>query len=156
MAITVLLHGLVLVTGWPPGEQVVVIFFPVGPLAGGAAAMEVLGEGVRGVEEEARTAVMVFSGVAAVSMIGVTAVSLVVAVLAVVYLAKRSEVRWNSTWLGVVFPVAMVGVLGIVGCVVLVVCVILWVVNLVFVVRSGIRELLLRHVRKRRPGVDVL
>jgi hypothetical protein len=127
----VLLHELVLVTGWPPPEQTAAVFSLVGPLGQCAAALLVLadaagkgGDGTapeRGEGAESR----VVPGLAAMRplqlmcvllgllMGGMAVTWLMLGFITVFYRIFRGELVWNPSWNGIIPSVASLAILSI-------------------------------------------
>ncbi|KAK3369895.1 voltage-dependent anion channel-domain-containing protein [Podospora didyma] len=124
----VLLHELLLVTGWPPPEQTGAVFLCVGPLAQCAAALQFLGDAVNsmfgGISGESVidggegggdgvTVVPAFGlplrivcTLLAMLLAGAAAIWLFLAFVAVAYRAVRRELAWQQSWNGIVLSVA--------------------------------------------------
>lgn len=139
----VLLHELILVTGWPPPEQTAAVFSMVMPQAQCAAAVLVLGDaafqrdGLRvvaagnsghaggGGDGAVVNGTILIAGLAtmeplelvcvvlALLMGGMAVVWLLVALYALFYRMARRELAWNPSWNGIVAPMATLAILSI-------------------------------------------
>ncbi|KAK4225614.1 voltage-dependent anion channel, partial [Podospora fimiseda] len=113
----VVMHELLLVTGWPPPELTGVMFYLVGPLGQSAGALLILGEvvgnghylgdldnrtgGRKTGGLPIATTVSVFFGML---LFGMGGFFLILAIVCLVYRAYRRELEWSCTWNGSVFP----------------------------------------------------
>ena len=117
----VLLHELLLVTGWPPAENAAAVFYPVGPPALTATALQFLGNTVvESVQELGRdhlgelplpTAVIadalnVVCVLLALLLTGMAAAWVLLALVGLVYRVSHREAEWSPSWNGAVFPLA--------------------------------------------------
>ncbi|KAK1830828.1 voltage-dependent anion channel-domain-containing protein [Podospora conica] len=144
-AFAVLVHELLLVTGWP---QTPTVFFMVAPPGQAAAGLLLVGEAVmvvgpiHGMRTATAEAVNVVCVMLALLLLGMAVLWLLLGLVGVL---RRGRERWSPLWNGVMFPVGTVALaaarLGTglgerafsVAAVVLVVCcAVLWVVNLGF------------------------
>ncbi|KAK0619084.1 voltage-dependent anion channel-domain-containing protein [Immersiella caudata] len=178
----VLMHELVLVTGWPPPEQTSNMFFLVGPMGQGAAASLYLGAAVercvdiagdrnRGSVPSPRAAqsVHVVCILLALFLVSMAVVWLVLSFMAVLFRLSRRELQWNPTLNGTVFPVASLGFamaqlsdvlqsrfLGVLDCVLLVLSSVFFIVHLLltFVHIFQGRLLIIREDRRLIASLD--
>jgi len=181
-AFAVLMHELLLVTGWPPPEQTAAMFFFIGPLGQGAAALLYLGDAVEKSADQAGggnrgslpapavvQSVNVLCILLALFLIGMAAIWLILGFMVVVFRLSRRELEWNPTWNGIVFPVTTMGIataqfsivfhsrfLGILTCSLLIFSAILFIVNFGFTVVHllGGRLLVVREDRRLASRVD--
>ncbi|KAK4138985.1 hypothetical protein BT67DRAFT_431445 [Trichocladium antarcticum] len=131
----VVLHELVLVTGWPPQEQTSVVFSLVGPLGQCAAALLVLANAARrdGDGPGATPGIGIGAVVGSRAVTGLTAMRplqlvcvllallaggmavtwLMLAFITVFYRLCRGELFWNPSWNGVVSPVVTLAILSV-------------------------------------------
>ncbi|KAK0726892.1 voltage-dependent anion channel-domain-containing protein [Lasiosphaeria miniovina] len=125
----VLVHELVLVTGWPPPAQTATVFLLVGPFALCAAALQLLGDAVNtvyggavggGLDVVEADPFSVIATIAlpldmvcillALLLTGAAVVWLVLAIVAALYRAGRGELAWHPSWNFVVFPAAALAI----------------------------------------------
>jgi len=162
----VLLHELLLVTGWPPAENAAALFYPVGPPALTATALQFLGNAVVGsVQElggdhlgELPTAVIadalnVVCVLLALLLTGMAAAWLLLALVGLVYRVSHGEAEWSPSWNGAVFPLAALALctsqlasgfssrfFGILICILLIFSVLGFLINVGFALRQAMKR----------------
>lgn len=172
----VILHELLLVTGWPPPEITAAVFAMVGPLAQTAAALLVLADAELGdaADSGARTetdlAVMppmqLVCVLLALLMGGMAVAWLFFGFVICFYHLSRGKLVWSPGWNAAVSPVATLAVLsillgkhlggpffGIAGCVIVVFCLVMFLVNMVFTVQWAVTARRQRDVRAKEDTV---
>lgn len=162
----VLLHELLLVTGWPPPENATAVFYPVGPPALTAAAFRFLGGGVvKSVQELGKDgpgSLPTDIGVEALNVVclllsllltGMATVWLLLAIVGLVYRVSHGEAEWSPSWNGAALPLGALALItsrfasdfssrffGIVTCILLVACVLALLLNVGFALRETIKK----------------
>jgi tellurite resistance protein TehA-like permease len=162
----VLLHELLLIVGWPPPEHTATTFSMVGPLGQCAAALLILADaagrwdggaspgGGDLVEPGEMTSLAAMPPLEVICILfglllgGMAALWLLLAIVTVFYRLSQGKLVWNSSWNGIVPPVATLAILSIqlsgkldsaffriAACAIIIACVSVGLVNLGFSAR---------------------